>query len=473
MTAARAVLLLIDGASAPILRELLEAGDLPNLARHVVESGGIATGTTVFPSTTGVAYIPFLFGCFPGRLGVPGIRWFDRTEPVHGMRAQWRAARSYCGPQAGWINRDIAPAPSIFDLVPSLAICTPVTRGLPRGGHLMPFRRGLFGSIAHYTGDYTSLDGAVTRTWLAAASQAWRFLFVVYPGPDGITHHTNPRHARVLQSYRDIDAALGAFMARAVQHGEPPVIFAVADHGATVMREHRDIAVALESWGVPTLRHPAHVWRRGARAGVMVSGNASVQVYFEPRSGRERPRVFDELPGDVVDRLVSLDAVRLAACRDGDGGVLVFTHDGRARVRERDGRVEIETMAGDPLGLGESMVQEDHVVLAKSRLTDVPDAPRQLLQVFATARAGDLILAAHRDFDFRGPWEIPEHKSGHGSLIADHMEVPILASVPLPSAPIRTVDIMPAVLELLGIDVPDGLDGVPLSTLAAQEAGIT
>ncbi|MCI0434186.1 MAG: alkaline phosphatase family protein, partial [Gemmatimonadetes bacterium] len=300
----------------------------------------------------------------------------------------------------------------------------------------------------------------------------WRFLFVVYPGPDGIIHHTEPRDSRVLESYRRIDAALGAFMERALERGEAPVLMVVADHGATVMREHRDIAVALENWGVPTLRHPAHVWRRDARAAVMVSGNASVQIYFSPRSGRHSPLLHDEMPMDLVERLVSLDAVRLAACRDRDGSVLVLAGSERARLRERADRIEIEAIQGDPLGLGGSAVLEDAVVLARSRTTDVPDAARQLLQLFRTARAGDLVLAAHRDFDFRGPWEIPEHKAGHGSLIAEHMEIPLLASVPLPPVAIRTVDIMPAILELLGVAIPDTIDGVPFSVLDAQESGI-
>ena len=48
----RAALVLIDGARVDVLRDLLNRGDLPNLARWVIEPGGLTTGTTVFPSTT-------------------------------------------------------------------------------------------------------------------------------------------------------------------------------------------------------------------------------------------------------------------------------------------------------------------------------------------------------------------------------------------------------------------------------------
>jgi len=469
----RAVLVLIDGARADVLRELLGRGELPHLARWVIEPGGFAVGTTVFPSTTGVAYIPLLFGRYPGSVDIPGIRWLDRrgAAGTSGWRAQWHAARSYCGIQGGWLNRDITPAPSLFDLVPqSIAICTSLTRGLGPGANRIPTRRMILGAAAHYVGIYPTLDRAVAREWLDAALEPWRFLFVVFPGVDGISHLKDPHHPAVLESYRLVDRALGAFVARVKQkRGELPALFVVSDHGMTVMREHCDPAVLLEREGIPTLRHPVHVWRRDARVATMVSGNASVQLYFEPRSGRDRPRTESEIPGAILDRLLALPAVRLAGCRDDSGGVIVRTKNARALLTETSGMVCYTPQQGDPLGLGGYVELDDREMLSRTRETELPDAPRQLLQLFQSPRAGDLVLAAAPGFDFRGPWEVPEHRAGHGSLIAEHMEVPIAASVALPDAPVRTVDVMPTILERLGVAVPPGgaFDGVPFSKLAA------
>lgn len=462
----RVVFVLIDGARHDVLRELLARGELPHLARHVIEPGGLTVGTSVYPSTTGVAYLPFLYGLFPGTAGIPGIRWLDRSEAAGDWRAQWRAARSYCGPQAPWINRDVRVGRSVFELVPeSLAICTPLTNGLAPGAHLIPFRRALLGAIAHYAGTYAALDAAVADAWVAVARRSWRFLFVVFPGPDGMTHLYEPRHPKVLETYRAIDRALGRFMT--AMGSERPALFVAADHGASAMPEHSDVALHLESWGVPTLRHPMHVWRRDARAAVMVSGNAGVQVYFDPRSGRATPLTEAQMPADILDRLLALPAVRAAAWRHDDGGVIAWAGGVRARLEEREqgGRIRYTPLNGDPLDLGGPCELDDRDMLARSRATSLPDAPRQLLQLFRTPRAGDVALAARVSTDFRGPWEIPEHKSGHGSLIPEHMEVPIAASVPLPDAPVRTVDLMPAMLEVLGVAIPEGLDGVPFSRL--------
>ena len=470
MNSRRAVLVLIDGARCDVLRELLGRGDLPNLARWVIEPGGLAIGTTVFPSTTGVAYIPLLFGRYPGSVGIPGIRWLDRRGAAGGWREQWLAARSYCGVQGGWLNRDIAPAPSLFDLVPdSIAICTPLTRGLRPGANRLTFRRAALGAAAHYVGTYPALDRAVARAWLDAAAESWRFLFVVFPGVDGISHLKDPFHPAVLESYRLVDRALGDFVARVRKQGDLPAFFVVSDHGMTAMREHADPAVLLEGDGVRTLRHPVHVWRRKARVATMVSGNASVQLYFDPRSGRAEPLTESSIPAALLERLLALPAVRLAACRADGGGVIVRTQQGRAELTEAPGVIRYQPEIGDPLGLGGYLELDDRDLLSRTRETDMPDAPRQLLQLFQTSRSGDLVLAATPGADFRGPWEIPEHRAGHGSIIAEHMEVPIAASVALPDAPVRTVDLMPTILEHLDVTVPSGvvLDGVPFSKIAA------
>lgn len=478
MNTMRAVLVLIDGARVDVLRELLARGDLPNLSRWVIERGGITTGTTVFPSTTGVAYIPFLFGRYPGSVGIPGIRWLDRTGAAGGWREQWRAARSYCGVQGGWLNRDIAPAPSLFDLIPeSIAICNPLTRGLGPGANRLTFRRALLGGAAHYLGTYPALDRAIARTWIDAAAERWRFLFVVFPGVDGISHLKDPVHPAVLESYRLVDRALGAFVARVSREGKGdiPDFFVGSDHGMTAMREHADPAVLFEGDGLPTLRHPVNVWRRGARVATMVSGNASVQLYFDPRSGRAKPLTESRIPTAILERLLAVPAVRLIACRGDRGGVVVRTPSGRAELTEEPGLIRYQPQSGDPLGLGGSVELDDRDLLLRTRETDVPDAPRQLLQLFQTSRAGDLVLAAVPGADFRGPWEIPEHRAGHGSLIAEHMEVPIAASVALPDTPIRTVDLMPTILERLDVAAPFGvvLDGVPFSKIVATTEPLT
>src|SRR3989442_7630736 len=103
----------MDGARHDVLRDLLDRGELPNLARWVIEPGGITVATTVFPSTTGVAYIPFLFCRYPGLAHATGVRWLDRSSASSRVRDQWRAALCYYGAQASKVKRGIASRASM------------------------------------------------------------------------------------------------------------------------------------------------------------------------------------------------------------------------------------------------------------------------------------------------------------------------------------------------------------------------
>ncbi|MBI1808669.1 MAG: hypothetical protein HYR75_02120, partial [Gemmatimonadetes bacterium] len=115
---------------------------------------------------------------------------------------------------------------------------------------------------------------------------------------------------------------------------------------------------------------------------------------------------------------------------------------------------------GDPLGLGPlDGLSMDDAWDATIR-SEYPDALVQALSLATSPRAGDIILSAARDYDFRARWEPIPHVSSHGALHREHMLVPlVLGKVPA-RAPRRTVDVMPSALAALGRPIPEGLDGV-------------
>ena len=79
MAEKRVVLLLVDGLRPDVAEAALGRGELPALGA-MVQDGSTGRGVTAFPSTTSVAYLPFLTGCTPGRCNVPSIRWLERTR---------------------------------------------------------------------------------------------------------------------------------------------------------------------------------------------------------------------------------------------------------------------------------------------------------------------------------------------------------------------------------------------------------
>ncbi len=467
VTDRRATLIILDGARADVFAHLVDAGVLPNISRHILESGGITPATTVFPSTTGVAYLPFVTGCYPGTCDLPGIRWLD----VRGYVGKWwgdrEHLRSYCGPQGGLINSDLRPdLATLFDLVPdSVALCSPFNRDLTRDRDRVQAARAMWGVLAHYFGCYAPLERAVGRALCDTAAERHRFVFAVFPGVDGVTHFWDPWHTLVLDMYRDFDRVVGEYAAAGGFAGDHLTLL-VSDHGLTRVDHHTDVSLELEALGLPVLRYPV-VWRRDPKVAVMVSGNGSVQLYLLPGVPRDRRFTIDQIeqgsvpgiPRSLVRHLAHLPGVALVVGRDGRELQLV-SREGRARLIEEHGdRIRYAPGTADVLRLGGPAVYGDREWLARTLDSPYPDAPVQLSQLFRSARTGDLVVVAEVGWDLRRDWEIPEHRSGHGSLTADHMRCLVASNHPI-AGPVRTVDLFPLVLDYLGVPVPEGIDGV-------------
>jgi hypothetical protein len=115
---------------------------------------------------------------------------------------------------------------------------------------------------------------------------------------------------------------------------------------------------------------------------------------------------------------------------------------------------------GDPLLLGRELVsvtgEEAHAACASG---DYPDAVVQLADVVPSPRAGDFVLSAATGWDLRDKFEPTPHRSTHGALHREQIMVPLLVDAPVVRTPLRSADVMPSALSLLGLPVPDGLDG--------------
>jgi hypothetical protein len=105
--------------------------------------------------------------------------------------------------------------------------------------------------------------------------------------------------------------------------------------------------------------------------------------------------------------------------------------------------------------------------LRRSQTERNPDAAFALVSLFASDRAGDLLVSASVGYDLRTKREWPEHHASHGALHADHTVVPVLSSAPLPDRPLRTLDLFGHVLSLA--DVP--LEEYPDSDAALLARG--
>jgi len=474
---------LVDGARADVFRRLLDAGELPNIQREVLAGGAFRLASSCLPSTTGPAHLPFLLGCFPGTLNIPGIRWLDK-EAYHARRFGLDRFRSYNGPEAPLMNRDLPAArPTIFELARRpFAIYSMVTRGLPRGHNLTQHSKLWMYLGAHLTDRWQPVDRRAHAKLMECLDADPDYIFAVFTNIDSYSHLRDPFAPETLAGYRYVDASVGEVVAKLKRQGrwEETLLILTSDHGMSSTHRHLDLARFLDRRGIRTFAYPI-VWKPRPQASVMISGNAVGQVYFleDRRDGAplgaagarlRRPltgaRVRAAL-GGLWDELLAREEIDFIAWRGeagGDAAARVYeiaAARGAATIRRGPAGLTYHPRGGDPFGLGEIPQPLDaRAALAATFDSEYPDALVQCDQLFASPRSGDLIVVSRSGYDLREAFEWPEHHGTHGSLHRDHMIVPVLHSRGAwAPGPMRTVDLFATTLAWLGLRPVEGADG--------------
>jgi hypothetical protein len=435
------IVLVADGAR-PDAFEGTSLDTLPAL-RRLRDEGALHRVASVFPSVTGPAYTPFLLGRFPGPIGIPGLRWYDRERETCGWPDY---ARSYVGHQMRRFDDDLdACAPTIFELVPnSLAALSVVTRGLAashRIGALTP-SLALRATLTHFRGlaerwldvDRETADVIVQRMHEDRPD----FLFAAFTGVDKASHARGHDDPLVHDALHIVNDAATRLREDAERGGwwEDTHLWIVSDHGHSAVHTHEDLAV-------------------------MVSGNAMAHLYLD-LDECERPwwPALAERHGELADALLDREAVdlmllplRAARC------VVRSARRGSAIVEQEGTTFRYRRESGDPLGVGADLSGSADETFDAMRDGDYPDAIVQIATLAASSRAGDIILSATPGWDFRARYEPIPHRSAHGALHRDHMLVPLLTNRPTVRTPRRTTDVFASALAALGVAAPERMDG--------------
>lgn len=453
-----ALVVVADGARPDVLAAALDAGHCPALAR-LRDAHGLHVLTSVFPSVTGPAYAPFLMGRYPGDVGLPALRWFDRSR----RQAPWpHYARSYIGWEMQHVDRDLAPdVPTAFERAGGgLAMMNMIGRGLPLRNRLtsgpgFAIRAGW----THFRGDvdgWLDVDRALGRRMRARiAAERPPFVFASFCGVDKVSHAETHASPLVLDALRIVDDFVAGVEADAVRDGRADALalYVVSDHGHVPVVAHDDLADVVRDLGYRVLAHPK-VLVRNAEVAVMVSGNAMAHLFVELES-RTRPgwRALAGRWTPLVEALLARESVDLLALPLDARALEVHGGAGRGMAtlaRHDDGTLSYRPVTGDPLALGTLEHVDDDTAWAASLATDWPDAPVQLLSLCASARCGDVLLSATRDWDFRGRYEPIPHRSSHGALHRDHMLVPLLTNRPPGGALRRTTQVFDEAMRAIG-----------------------
>jgi len=493
------VVFFVDGVSPPVFEAMLEEERLPNLKRYFVDRGlYVRRCVANVPSVTLANETSFVTGVFPGRHGVTGINWFDRNgllwrnyetiDQKNALDGDYRSTTVYeCLGDATTFSLFFQAHRGATKFVENwMSAGPPYFFGwYPFVDRISLWRFDVVAEVARERGEFPAL---VIAYLLAPDMEAYRS-GVSSESYEAALEHTDAHIGRIV---RDLESA--GLLDRLV------LVF-VSDHGMVDVERHW----ALEDWlrdevGLSVARR--HLWEEtkfekrlayyrdfscvyygsGERYGALClrkprAGAGEGDVAFENwlvRPGPEDLRSYPARDGsrvDLVRRLREAEAADLVAYRAGPGLVHLVTKRGtvellRPSAGSRD--VAYRVLQGDdPLGYGDTVPTsmlygkafDAQSWLEATADTQYPDLVPQIMAYFDAPRAGDLVVFAAHGWDFGG-----HLRAGHGGVAPGEMFVPLIIAGPgVPrethAGPVRAVDVMPTILDLLGRPVPEGLDG--------------
>jgi hypothetical protein len=459
---------LIDGARPDVMKRLIDEGKLPNIQKEVIESGVFRKASSCFTSTTGPAYLPFLMGCFPGTVDIPGIRWLDKKEFSSKRIGKYRL-RSYNGIEGPWFNSDLPTdrktLHELFDN--SRNIYSMITRSLGSDRDLTKYTKLFHYLTAHLNDEWHNVDEAGHQKLMMSLDDRPDFIFAVFPAVDSFSHIHDPFDDDTIQAYINVDGYIGEAVEKLKKQGrwQNTLLIISSDHGLTSTHTHFDLANFFSERGRNTLKYPL-IFKNKPDVSVMISGNAMGHVYLHdiipdrPLYGKE---VYDSM-GSLLPELVKRKEIDFLVWRESDEIFTVESSGGRALVlRTADGFTYLP-QTGDPLGLGETSQSLSQMESLEVTMNSYyPDALVQIAQIFLSARTGDILVTSKNGYDLRDSWEWPEHHGTHGSLCREHMIVPLIMNRnDWMNRVARTADFYPSILKWAGKEVPDNIDGVSL-----------
>ncbi|MCK4658910.1 MAG: alkaline phosphatase family protein [Phycisphaerae bacterium] len=499
-----AVLLIsVDGMSEQVMDEMLEADELPNIARLIENGVRVGRAVCSLPSITYSSFSTILTGCSPGRHGITGNKWFDRYSLIHRDYGSTRTYRD--------VDNDIM-VPTVYEHLGdelTVSIQCAVRRGVTRA-----IDNWASSGLRWFVGSYEATDQLIPLRFDLIAEEAnrrgcWPVLIHAYfPATDEIGHRHGSNSPQYRRGLQNVDRQIGLIRQALAGAGmsDRTCTILLADHNHTPvppgqwfdvahwLRNTVGLCVRTTAAGGRSLADRERAYRY-VDAVVLVGGDRIARIYLQgPGGWHEQPtqRQIAAVLSTEALRLCDHEAIDFIAVPgktdDGQRVVDLYARRGRSeieRCRTDSGcRYRYTVAECGALDFGpnadtsaiESVEWRDAATwLALTADSSYPGVIEQLADLFDSPRGGDIVLFAAEGWDFT-----PGNYGGHGGARACDTRVPLIFSGPMldRSAVIeaaRLADVTPTILGLLGklpveeTFVFDGADwsgilrGVPLA----------
>ena len=459
----KVIFLLLDGARKDSMEKYITDGLMPNTKSLINQGGSFTSAISVFPSTTGPAYLPFVTGLFPGHGNIPGIRWFDKVDFSRNSNSL-SSHRSYVGVEGLLFNRDLKKSQAtIFEIVKnSRSIFNELTRGLPNRFDLTRVSKIYHKMKSHFSGSQV-IDNVASDKLLQSIDSGAQFVFCCFLGVDSNSHISGCDSQPVSDSFTNFDRQLGLIVKKLkdLNQFDDTLLIVTSDHGHSNTHSHLDLVGLLSENGYKVFSYPLiyKKYLKDIDASVMVSGNSMSHIYIRKDKDWSKNFTFKDSE-NLMEKLLTYEAIDIVMTRNEKNQIVVMSKNGIALLEDKETGVFYTPLLNDPFeyeGIKDFLSYEE--ILEQTFDTSYPDALTQIVQIFKSVRSGDIIVSAQTGFDLRSNFEFPEHKSSHGSLKSDHMTVPLIFNKKVKESKIRTVDLFPTILDFLDLECPNKIDG--------------
>jgi len=494
-----AVVFFVDGFGEAQFDELLEEGRIPNIAKHILRRGvRVDNAVTCIPSITYAVSVTFITGRYPAHHGVIANKWF---EPSTGRYQNYCYIKTYQR-----VDEDYPGSPTIYEILGRQGRVSVNIQSAIRRGVTHTIDNWALSGINWFFGNRTGVDCLIAQQFelIGQRTPLWGqwpdLIWAYFPGGDDMGHAYGPSSEQCKNAIANIDRQIGHICEALQDVGmyDQTVLALVSDHGMAAVQPNNvfDVAQHLAK------RTGCRVWSnnytepgdeqrllRDYDYAVAVTASRWAAVYPLPRLlADERSDVaafaksLDQiaaasddaapqpsLPGWLAEA-VNQSAVELVACSFHPGVVHLFNRHGRALIVRSSSPSVRHTVRQWPPG---AVVEHpDSPAVAADEPSDsrawlevsvgdrYPDLVPQIVAMFDSERAGNIVLFAAEDWDF----STEDPRGGHGSVLATDMRVPMLFAGPGidPQRPIplgRTCDLTPTLLGILAPTAsPDGSD---------------
>ena len=500
--AVKVLLFVIDAATARVVCPAIKTGQLPTMQR-LVDAGCLHESVTMFPSITPAATATIITGQYPARSGIVGASWYDEAAESVAYFGDdfWIVAREGFRPFLRdflvGLNGDRLKAPTLFQLVERAgksALCLNylVFKGDTEHTVKMPLLMAMLPGVPRTEvitgpsvlclGDFVAtrtmrgkplvdkgglmhrfgMDDASTGELLVevAEDDAFADFNVAYFADNDYRSHEIGPHA-ALKVVAGVDRSLARMFEAAggmERMLRDTYVIITSDHGHCEILDDAERATihldrALGEFKQAALGQP---WQDGDD--VMICPNMrATQVYMRHRDDASLARVIER---GLADRRVDHAFWRVAA--HGDAEHAYAARNARGQLEFRRGTHGAHT-AQDAFGTcwswrGDLSVLDAHVDEGRLRWNDYPNAFERLAGALDAPDSGDVWFTARPGCEFEVPGGAA-HVGGasHGGLHALESLCPVVLAGPtrveLPPD-MRSVDIAPLCLELLGVPAP-------------------